>query len=269
VKTPVHPAVARYLQEFDSAAAGLPLPRRRVLRKEIQAHLSEAIPVGLANDEARRRIDEFGSPDTIIGQELSSSIAETAPCRRKRGLALRAVVVAGLIGALLVAASILAPIIASFTAASAPTPIVNSHPTGGKRVTSGDAYYDYLATIKSIKQPLPPGAVYPVGVPVGLNSGVHKDGDTEFGAGADVAHFTWLCAWETEYLADLNDKNVPRRVTAEHMLEWWGNSAWEHAADPSHGWTENVIEPLRLGLTSGLKTDVQDSCLQAGIWISG
>jgi hypothetical protein len=265
VKAPVHPFVERYLREFDSAASALPLPRHRSLRKEIRAHLSEAIPVALDDDEARRRIVEFGSPDSIVEQELSSAIPEANPRRRKRGLPLRAIVVAGLIAALLVAASILAPMIASFTAASAPTSIVNAHPTGGKRVTSGDAYYDYLDTITSIKQPLPPGAVYPVGVPVGLNSGVHIDGDTEFGAGADAAHFTWLCAWESEYLADLKNKNVEGRVNAEHMLEWWGNSAWEHAADPSREWNENVILPLRLGVTSGLRTDINDSCLQAGI----
>jgi hypothetical protein len=259
VKASNHPLVDAYLREFDLAAVGLPLPRRRELRKEIRAHLAELIPPGLDDDEAKSRLAYFGSPAGILDQEAAMSplnLNRTKRASRKRPAAL--VPLAAVIATAIVAVL--------FLTSSAPSQsIVNAHPKGLSRVTSGDAYFDYIDTIKTIKQPLPPGATYPVGVPGGLNSGAAKTGDMEFGGGSDTAHFTWLCAWETEYLADVKDRNVSRRVTAENMLIWWGNSAWWRIADPTHGWNQNVVDPMKLGITTGVRDDVNESCMQAGI----
>ena len=267
-----HPRVREYLGEFDAAATGLALPRRRALRQEIRSHLIEAIPAGLPDEDAVRKIAEFGPVASILEQEQDSSLEQEQdpPPASTSGVAatrhgwsrwgLRAIV----IGVPVIAAAIILTIVLA-SIGSAPTSIVNAHPRGVARVTSGDAYFDYLDATKAIGKPLPPGASYPAGVPVGLNQGATAAGVQEFGGGSDVAHFTWLCAWETDYLHDVKTRDVASRVTDERMLTWWGESAWWSKADPDHGWNSNVVAPMRMGNSAGVSADVSDSCQNAGI----
>lgn len=258
-----HPRVVRYLHEFDSAAEGLPLPRRRALRREIRSHLVEAVPVGLSDDDADRRIADFGPAEAIVEQERVGVVVASDP--NSRGLSRRSVRLVVGVGSGVLVLTIAAVLILVSTRSAPVTSIVNAHPAGVARTTSGDAYFDYIDTIKAMKKPLPPGAVYPAGVQKGLNSGSTKDGLMEFGAGSVTAHFTWLCAWEAEYLDAVKAKSTQRKVAAERMLIWWGDSAWWHSADPDHGWNLNVIDPMKMGDSSGVRSDEQESCAQAGI----
>lgn len=257
-----HPRIREYLHRFDEVASALPLPRRRSLRQEIRSHLVEAIPSTLPDADAEQKIRAFGPPEDIVGQEIADGPprpSRAAP-KVRRSRPLLVVIAAGLV---VVAAAVTGIVLT--TTSPTETSIVNANPKGVPRVTTGDAYFDYLDTIKTIKQPLPPGATYPVGVPAGLNSGPVKGGAVEFGLGSDAAHFTWLCAWEADYLTDVKDKNVQRRVVAERMLTWWATSPWWKIVDPDHVWAQNVVGPMRFGDSSGVRSDVGDSCMQAGI----
>ena len=262
-----HHLVTDYLRRFDTAAVGIPLPRRTSLRREIRAHLREAVPAGLGDDAAARLLSEFGSPADIVEHEDGQPVLEPIKVTR---LPYRRPLLAIGLGIILVIAfafafAIALPFLMAIAGAQ-PTSIVRSHQTGGaSRLMSGDAYFDYVDTVTAMKYPLPPGASYPSGVPAGLNSGKQADGVMEFGGGAVVAHFTWLCAWEVEYLRDVKAHDVRGRVSAERMLEWWGDSAWWREADPDGGWNLNVIQPMKMGDPTGVKADVVDSCGQAGI----
>lgn len=112
-------------------------------------------------------------------------------------------------------------------------------------------------------EPLPGGAEYPDGVPEGLDSGSTATGVLQSGAGATIAHFTWLCAWEAEYLTATDAENAQRQVAAETMLAQWPSLS--PVDDPEGGWARNVLEPLSFGDWSGLQSDFPQTCAQAGI----
>lgn len=143
------------------------------------------------------------------------------------------------------------------------TSVVNKTPTGPDRVQDGTAYFEYLAAIEAMSEPLPPGVEYPEGVPEGLDSGSTATGVLQSGAGANVAYFTWLCAWEAEYLNAVDAENAQRQVAAETMLAQ--RPGLGPVDDPQEGWAETVLEPLSFGDRSGLHSDFPQTCAQAGI----
>ncbi|GHD80862.1 hypothetical protein CLV85_0507 [Salinibacterium amurskyense] len=268
-----HPTVTAYLREFDAASGSLTATRREELREEIASHLREAIPPLSSQADATAVIAAFGSPAEIVGQEgtldqSASSVAPADESRRGLRIALGAIVIAA---AAISAVFFLWPGNPANTGAgsgttqpdAAPSSVVNEVPEGPARVAEGTAYFEYLAAIETMPEPLPSGAAYPTGVPEGLDLGATDDGIQQSGAGATVAHFTWLCAWEAEYLTAADDEDAERQVAAEAMLTQW--PSYGFVSDPDGGWAANVLEPLSFGDTAGLQKDFPQTCAQAGI----
>ncbi|MCI4658284.1 hypothetical protein [Cryobacterium zhongshanensis] len=262
-----HPFVTRYLQQFDEVAEPIPGARRALLREEVAEHLREAVPAGSSNADAAAVIAQFGSPAEILGQELDG--AGQALRAKQPGHVVRntvVIVVAVIVAAIL---SVLAShlLIGSQVTANPGTSVVNKHPEGPDRITTGEGYFEYEAAIKAMPDPLPAGAEYPDGVPVGLDSGTSDSGTLESGAGTVVAHFTWLCAWESEYLIAMSKKDAERQVAAESMITKWSTSAFylNVISDPDKGWTTSVINPMKFGDPSGVRQDRPRTCAQASI----
>ena len=265
-----HPHVTAYLREFDRAAAQLTSSRRFELREEIANHLRESIPPSLSPAEAAAMIAAFGSSAEVLGHEDipdQSGTGSRAPRRRYLVLGAAVIVVAGLVIALLfwqpTALFVAETEPGANQSAEGPASVVNEDPTGPARVTEGTAYFEYLAAIKAMPEPLPNGAAYPSGVPAGLDSGRSGDGVVQSGLGANLAHFAWLCAWEAEYLSASSEDDAERQVAAELMLEQW--PSYDYVSDSGDGWTKNVLEPLRFGDPTGLQKDFPQTCSQAGI----
>jgi len=266
-----HPLVTSYLSEFDDVAAPLSAVRRLELREEIASHLRESIPVSLSNAEAGAVIAAFGSPAEILGHEGIPNQGRTGSrsprVRRSLVLVATIIVMPGLAAALLfwiwgtpfsteIKMGASQPVDTS-------TSVVNAYPTGPARVSEGTAYYEYLAAIEAMTEPLPDGAAYPEGVPEGLDSGQSDDGVVQSGLGANLAYFAWLCAWEAEYLSASSEDDAERQVAAELMLEQW--PSYDYVSDSEDGWTKNVLESLSFGDPSGLQKDFPQTCSQAGI----
>ncbi|CAN5267507.1 hypothetical protein BH11ACT4_BH11ACT4_14390 [soil metagenome] len=274
--TTEHPYVEEYLAGFDARATRIPDPRRSVLREEIAAHLRDAVPVDSTDADAAAVIAAFGSPAEIIGQELGDPPAAQEQHPR-HALRITLIIVATVVVVALAVAAGLAwlywagpspqsadPASPSPSAASS---IVNETPRGPLRVTSGEAYYEYEAAIESMEHPLPTGAAYPLGVPEGLDAGAQPSGALlESGAGRNVAYFSWLCAWESEYLSAIDADDDRRRVDAESMITAWSTSGFHLAmGDDEGGWTKNVVDPMKFGDPSGVKQDLPSTCAQAFI----
>jgi len=264
-----HPHVTAYLREFDEEAASLTASRRLELGEEISSHLRESIPISLSNAEAAAVIAAFGSPAEILGHEgiphQGRTGSRSSLKRRNLVLIAAAVVVAGLVLALLFwfprSPSGIAP--EASQSGESPTSVVNANPTGPARVSDGTAYFEYLAAIEAMSKPLPSDAAYPEGVPEGVDSGQSDDGVVQSGLGANLAHFTWLCAWEAEYLSAASEDDAELQVTAEAMLAQW--PSYGFVSDPDGGWATNVLEPLSFGDVAGVQKDLPQTCSQAGI----
>lgn len=251
-----HPLITDYLRRFDVAAGRVAASRRAALREEIAAHLGEAIPAGASDAEVTAIIEQFGSPADIVAQE------GVDPVRRnwKPTIIAAAVLVAG---ALIVGAI---GIVTSLTAQeSYPTPAV-AHPKGEKRIDQGRRYLEYEAAIERMDYPLPPGAVYPEGVPFSdLNEFEEVEPDESIGGGT-IAHFTWLCAWENEYLYALADGNTDRQIAAEKMITTWIESDFYLTlSDPEGNFLSQVIAPMQVGNSAGVTDNMRSSCTIAGL----
>jgi hypothetical protein len=64
----LHPLAADYLKRLKKAAANLPRARRKELSEEIEAHLSEALPAGAGEAEARNVLERLGEPTDIVAE---------------------------------------------------------------------------------------------------------------------------------------------------------------------------------------------------------
>tara|TARA_R110002051_G_scaffold166383_1_gene237200 strand:- start:2755 stop:3594 length:840 start_codon:yes stop_codon:yes gene_type:complete len=267
-----HPLVTSYLSEFDDVSAPLSMAHRLELREEIASHLHESVPISLSNAEASAAIAAFGSPAEILGYDgIQNQVGKGSGSRKvSRILVLVAAIVVMLGGA---AALLVWLWVTPFSSEMTPggvgqpvtvsTSVVNAHPNGPARTLEGTAYFEYLAAIEAMPEPLPSGAAYPVGVPEGLGSGQSDDGVVQSGLGATVAHFTWLCAWEAEYLSAASEDDAERQVAAETTLELW--PSYGYVSDRDAGWASNVLEPLSFGDATGLQKDFPQTCAQAGI----
>jgi hypothetical protein len=78
--TTLHPLAVEYLKELRRRARDLPRSRREDLVADIEAHLAETVPSGMAHAEARSAIDRLGAPDEIVVAELGAN-----PLPRRRG----------------------------------------------------------------------------------------------------------------------------------------------------------------------------------------
>lgn len=258
-----HPLVAKYLEHFDMATASLSLRRRVALRDDIATHLRDLIAIDTPNADASAALASFGSPSDILEQELDGVSPQRRPLRRRtrRGITI-AITAAG--AALVLGASLFTWISANGPSSPSES-VVNKTPEGASRVAKGTAYFEYRNAIDAMAKPLPAGADYPEGVPGGLDSGPFSGGVMQSGAGKVVAHFTWLCAWEYEYLNAMTAKDAKRQVLAEAMLTSWSTSPFWAAIDPDGGWARNVLDPMEMGDKSGVIDDLPQSCVQAGI----
>ena len=257
--------VAEWLADYDRAATIIPEPRRSALRIELEAHLGEAIPANATDAATARALTDLGDPATIVAAEVDADAPPPAPRRRRRLspaivalIVIAAVVVIG-VPAILFGLHLIA-------GATAPRNVVVSHPEGPARTTEGRAYQEYLATIEGL-DPLPPGAAWPYGVPVGLDAGPTDDGTGVMAAGAGVvtANMTWGCAWEYEYVLAERAGDDARLVTAYDAIVAYGDSPMMREASPDGGWIANVVAPLEFEDSDGLKRDVVTTCENAGI----
>lgn len=263
-----HPLVVEYLRRFDAEAVAIPPGRRASLREQVESHLRDAIAVDSADSDAAAAIAEFGSPAEIIAQELDDATPSAGNRRRPRT---RSLVIACLVAVVALAIPVGITLIGQYHAESNPGPpsIVNEAAEGPTRVTQGQAYFEFLAAIEAMEYPLPPGASYPDGVPEGFDVGPGTGmpgGVLESGMGNHVAHFTWMCAWETEYLAAFDEKDYMRLVKAESMLTAWTDTEWHRELDSGGGWATNVLGPLKVGDPSGVTRDLAGTCARAGIF---
>jgi uncharacterized membrane protein len=64
----LHPLARDYLKRLEKAAASLPSARRNELLEEIEAHLSEALPAGAGEAEARDVLERLGEPAEIVAE---------------------------------------------------------------------------------------------------------------------------------------------------------------------------------------------------------
>jgi hypothetical protein len=271
-----HPYVTEYLRRFDQAAAALPHQRRMLLREEIADHLRDMIPASASDKEATDAIAQFGSPAEILAQDVDASGPGVVGVSRRRrrwvGWAIAVVLVALTVLALLPVVSLLRGPQDPPASPTLPGNPLVEEPDGTERVTSGQAYFEYLAAIESMEHPLPDGAEYPIGVPDGLDAGQTGDGTgvLESGAGGTIAHFSWLCAWESEYLAAVTAGDDRRLVAAESMITSWSTSGFYLAMDDTErAWVGNVVAPMRIGDSTGVRQDRTQTCAQAGIVDAG
>lgn len=251
-----HPLVTDYLRRFDIAAGRVAASRRAALREEIAAHLGEAIPEGASDAEVTAIIAEFGSPEDIVAQE------GVDPVRRN----LKPTIIAA---ALLVVGALVVGTIGIVSTVSAqeayPTPAV-ANPKGEKRIHQGRRFVEYTAAIERMEHPLPPGAVYPEGVPFSdLNEFEEGEPDDTIGGGS-IAQYTWLCAWENEYLYAVADANTGRQIAAEKMISTWVKSDFYLTlSDPDFNFVTQVIAPMQVGDTTGVTANMHTSCMIAGL----
>jgi len=255
----LHPQVEEYLARFDVASLVVPQPRRDELRAEIEGHLRDAVPVDASDRDAATAISDFGTPVEIIRHEASVVVTPRRPRRR--------LIVAAIAIPLALAIAVIAFVLVR-TVGVEPS-IVTQHPVGVDRVDEGQAYEEYLAGIAKLP-PLPEGADYPSGVPVGLDAGPVDAGPgaiMESGAGYTIAHFTWLCAWETEYVTAFDGGDARRIVAAEAALKKFPETAFYEDWDSDGAWYKVVVLPIALGDSSGAKADRFESCFQAGITV--
>lgn len=269
-----HPFVTQFLRQFDEAAVSLASARRAELREEVAAHLRELVRADTSDADASAALSRFGSPAEILGQELDGSPSDRASAGRSRRIRRTVLIVVSAVAAailliVLLTWLFLVPVSVSLSSptgtAEEITSVVNATPDGPARVTTGTGYFEYQAAIDAMEDPLPPGAAYPNSVPEGLDSGSSSAGMMQSGAGYVVAQYTWLCAWESEYLTSMAEKDAQRQVAAEAMLTKWSTSEFYMASDPNRGWVATVLDPVRFGDSSGVARDQPQSCSQAGI----
>ncbi len=258
-----HPEVEAFLRAFDAAAAHLPIARRRALRAEIAAHLREVVPPEASDDAARLALLEFGTPDEIVGQE-----GVRAPVRARRRWAIAAIA-AGLVATVIVVAVATRPSAPDATvpvAAVEHDSVVSAHPHGVERETEGEAFREY-AYEASLLPALPTGAEWPAGVQVGLSAGLSPDGSgvMEGNGGAWQARYTWLCAWEWEYLNARTLEDTARQDAAVEAFGFWTASDFWAEVDPEGEWGRSLFDSLEEKSLRSFKTYFAQNCMQAGI----
>lgn len=102
--------------------------------------------------------------------------------------------------------------------------------------------------------------------PEGLDVGVVEGGGLlQAGSGKNLAHFTYLCAWEAEYISAEQASDAGRLTSALSTLENFADGAFMSAVSPDGGWKLNVINPLTYANSSGLRHDFPGTCHGAGI----
>ena len=126
-----------------------------------------------------------------------------------------------------------------------------TRPHDGRAHVCGDA--QEIATLPA----LPPGAEYPEGVP--KEPAPAEPVMAETGTGAVIADFTWLCAWETEYLTAKDANAYERVLIAERALNAWADFT-PFPAKPQDAWTVKLLAPVGFDDPSGVRADRPNAC---------
>ena len=115
--------------------------------------------------------------------------------------------------------------------------------------------------------PLPAGAEWPAGVQAGLNAGLVPDGSgvMEGGGGVWQARYTWLCAWQWEYLNASTLEDSARQAAAVEAFEFWVSSDFWPTVDPDGGWAKSFFASMNEHSLRNFKIDFTDTCMKAGI----
>ena len=220
-----HPLVAAYLRRLATACAGAQPDRRHAFLEDVAAHLRETVPPNATDDHARRLLAEFGEPEALAAEAFGAPGG--ASSRRKRThlriggvlLAVGAVVAMLIVNAYQPLARVgTEDARAAGTDVGATESVVTLHPSGPSRTAEGRTYVEYVRSIETLP-PLPPNSQYPEGVPAGPEP--TEPVMTETGAGTVIAAFTWLCAWESEYVNARDVQAYDRVLVAEQALRSW------------------------------------------------
>lgn len=265
-----HPLVTDYLRRLEQAAAHAQSGGRDILLEEVAAHLRATVPPNATDENARRLLSEFGSPEDLVTEAFGTAPRPDRMIREHRWLKLSGA--AGLV----VAVAALVITLAIPTATTSKSATTGGAPTGhasgaasvvvsslqvGPRTTEGRIYAEYVRAMDSLPA-LPTGARYPDGVPVQPEPTEAVVAETGIGTG--IAAFTWLCIWESEYL-DARDSDAFERVLdAEQALQSWRDFT-PYPAEDLEAWAQNVLTPLQFDDPSGVRADRVQACAQAGI----
>ena len=88
------------------------------------------------------------------------------------------------------------------------------------------------------------------------------------GSGTDTANFTYLCAWESEFLATRELGRMSRAGTAQLAISRFFDSSWARRISPDGIWAAAVSLPLRDGNYAGVQYDQPITCWRAGITVA-
>jgi hypothetical protein len=155
------------------------------------------------------------------------------------------------------------------TGEAGPT-VVQSNPDGSEAdqpdqpereiLKKGEVHTEYEAAKSEFPEPLPNGVTYierlgpeyeEEGVLIGK------------GMGKVVVAWTWLCAWETEYIDALDADDEDRAESAIAMIGKWRSLPEKdlYLADPNEDWEKVVLQPALLGDPSAIKNDLVNTCV--------
>lgn len=118
--------------------------------------------------------------------------------------------------------------------------------------------YEHYRTLMSY--PLPAGRAYPSSMYKRVES--VKGPAFQAGIGRNQVWFTWLCAWEENYLKATALKADAQKYLAASNIKRWPRMSFYRTVvdDPSHVWVREVINPLEKGSSTGVAEDYQATC---------
>jgi hypothetical protein len=93
----LHPLARDYLKRLEKAAAILPRARRNELIEEIESHLSEALPAGASEVEARNVLERLGEPEQIVAEAAPDSEADGTRAGVREWLAIPLLLIGGFV----------------------------------------------------------------------------------------------------------------------------------------------------------------------------
>jgi hypothetical protein len=264
-----HRLVTAYLRRLKAASSEVRTERRQALLDDVAAHLRDTVPVNATDEHARRLLAEFGEPEALAAEAFGSAPRALAQGRRRTRrlgwFASVAVLGVGIVVAVLAVhdgRGAETPAVAPNDLAGAATSVVALHPSGPDRTTVGRTYAEYAQEI-ALLPALPPVAEYPEGVPKELAPAEPVMAET--GTGAVIADFTWLCAWETEYLTAKDANAYGRVLIAERALNAWADFT-PFPRESQDAWAASVLAPVGFDDPSGVRADRPNACAQAGIF---
>ena len=136
----------------------------------------------------------------------------------------------------------------------------------GAPAPESDYEDEYRRAAATFPEPMPPGTAFPQSM--GGSIQPYNDHLLAPGVGEQVVAFTWLCAWENEFVTALHADDTARATDALEMVEKWPTLPYARdSADESAGWREDVVSRARAGDPSGMVSDLTSICVDAP-WVA-